>query len=263
MHRPLAALSAAVLLTAVVAGCGSAEPAAAPSPTATTASTPTPSPTPTVEPLTVKNVVARLDAATNAHTSYDTTIDETGAAPFHGTASVDFADGKQNIAMLASTPDGDMEIRIVDGLLFVRMPSLLGEKFFQVDPADTSNPLSELGTLLDDVDESTFAGLEQAIVSFDKTGAPEDVNGVTVQPYTLVVDTTKIAPEVVAEMLPEGVPALPPTLTYQYWIAEDDTVHKVVYEIGGTTSTMTFANFGAAAPVTAPPADQVTTEMPF
>ncbi|AEE44534.1 hypothetical protein [Cellulomonas fimi] len=262
--RPLVALSATALLAVTLTACSSAEPEpAAASPSKTATATPTPTPTPTVEPLSAANVVARLDAASNAQTSYDTTIDETGSAPFHGTASVDFAGGKRNIAMVGSMPDGDIEIRIVDGLLFVRMPALLGEKYFQVDPADTSNPLAELGTLLDELDRSEFSGMEQAIVSFDPVGAPEDLGGVTVQPYQLVVDTTKIAPEVAAGMLPEGVAALPPTLTYQYWVSDDDLVHKVAYDIAGNGTTITFANYGAGAPVTAPPADQVTTEMPF
>jgi len=56
---------------------------------------------------------------------------------------------------------------------------------------------------------------------------------------------------------------LPATFEYTFWIGPDDLVRKMAFDLMGSQTEMTFSNWGAGAPVTAPTADQITTEDPF
>lgn len=262
-RRPLIAVTTAVALTTLLAACGG-DPAASEQPVPTKAAA-TATPTPTVEPLSAENVVARLEAAAAAQASYDVTMEVTGPTTMSATGSFQAVDGQENFAMRMNIPGmGDIETVFVGGLLYLKIPALLGDQYLQIDPNDASNPLAaEFAGIGDEVGGSAVEGLEDAVTSVEKAGAPEQLDGVEVQPYTVVVDTTKLPADKVAELMPEGAPSLPPTITYSYWVDADDLLRKVRYELVGLSTTLTMTNFGTAAPVTAPPADQVTTEMPF
>ncbi|MDC7121670.1 hypothetical protein OMK64_08985 [Cellulomonas fimi] len=262
--RSILALPVSVVLAATLAACGggsaTADESPAPVPTKTASATPTP----TVEVLSATNLVSRLDGALKAQTSYDMTLDMTGAATFQGTASMQVVDGAQNMAMRMSMPEvGDMEVRFVGGMAYLKI-AMLGEQFFQIDPNDASNPLAaDFGGMTEQFDTG-LSGMEEAITSVEPAGPEETIDGVTVQPYTVVVDTTKMTGEAAAKLAEaESVAELPATLTYTYWVGADDLVRKVSYELVGMTTTMTFTNFGAGTPVTAPAPEQITTEMPF
>lgn len=262
--RSILALPVSVVLAATLAACGGGSATADQSSTAAPTATATATPTPTVEVLSASNLVARLDGALNAQTSYDMTLDMTGATTFQGNASMQVVDGAQNIAMRMTMPEvGDMEVRFVGGIAYLKI-AMLGEQFFQIDPNDASNPLAaDFGGMTEQFDTG-LSGMEEAIASVEPAGAEETLDGVTVQPYTVVVDTTKLTGDAAAKLAEaEAVAELPATLTYTYWVGEDDLVRKVSYELMGMTTTLTFTNFGKGAPVTAPAPEQVTTEMPF
>ncbi|MCC2317375.1 hypothetical protein [Cellulomonas chengniuliangii] len=265
----LLALPLALLLAGSLAACGGGSPAASESPkpsrTQAETPTPTPTPTPTVEPLTPENVIARLTAAEAALTSYDVALSVTGATPMEITGSADLAGGKQNIAMVISDSElGALELRFVDGALFLKMAMLTGDLFLQLDPDDPSNELaSAFGGLDDAVMESGFEGTEQAVVSVTPVGSPEVLDGVEVQAYEVVLDTAKFSAEAASDMLEEGMDALPPTVTFTYWVDGDDVPRKTVYELNGSVTTIIVTNLGAGSPVTAPAPEQITTDMPF
>lgn len=263
----LTALPVAILVAAGLTACGG-EPAAAPSPSPTkavVAESPTPTPTPTVEELTAANFVARATAGEATATSYDVAVSVTGAATMEMTGSADLAGGKHNVAIHLTDPDvGPIEIRFVDGLLYVNIAEIGGGLFYQVDPNDAANPLAEAFGDLGEVLSSAFEGMDQAVTSVTKVGAPEVLDGVEVQAYQVVVDSTKITPDVAQGMLEdEGLTVLPPTLTYTHWLDAQDVPRKSSYELNGTTTTVVFTHVGAGTPVTVPPAEQVTTEIPF
>ncbi len=263
----LLALPVGVVLVAGLAACGGGSATAGSTPTTDTSAsaTPTPTPTPTVDGLTVENAFARLSAAESVATSYDVTLSMTGPETMEMTGSADLADGKQNVAMILPDPDlGAIEVRFVDGVLYLGMGDLTGGKFLQLDPNDASNPLAAgFAGFADSIGGSELAGMEQAFTSVTPVGEPEQLDGVEVQAYEIVVDTAKISPEAGQELLAGGLAQLPPTITYTYWVDAQDVPRKVVYELMGTTTTMLMRNVGAGAPVVAPTPDQITTEMPF
>jgi hypothetical protein len=266
LRSRLFALPAAVLLTATLAACGGGSDSPSAEKTSASADKSTPTPTPEVAELTTEDFVARLTAAQDGVTSYDIAMTTTGAAASSATGSVDTADGKQDMAIKMSTAEtGDIEVRMVGGMLYLNLAELSGGLFLQVDPNDPSNPFgAAFSTLGEDMSASAgIKNLEAALVSVTATGESEAIDGTDTQVYEVVVDTTKIAPELQTSLGADGAAALPETLTYTYWIDADDLIRQVAFDIAGTTTTTTFSNFGAGAPVEAPPADQITTEMPF
>ena len=262
LRTRLAVLPAAVVLVATLTACGGGTPAAEPSAPAPATS----SSAPAVEPLSVENVVARFDAAQQSVTSYDLTMTTTGVAAMEATGSADLTDGKRNVSLVMSSPEmGDFEFRLVDGIIYLNMGPLTGGLFVQADPNDPADEFAAgFAGFEDDILGTEFEGMEDAITSVTAVGEPEEIDGVPTQPYDVVIDTTKIAADVAEGLLTEeALDALPATLTYTYWLDADDVPRKMAFDIAGTTTTMTMRNVNAGTPVVAPPADQITTELPF
>lgn len=261
----LVAAPVSLLLAASLAACGGGSPAADASAEPTRAQQESPTPTPTVEALGVQNVVARLTAAQSAVTSYDVVMSVTGATEMELTGSVDLAAGRRNVAMSMSDPDmGALEALFVDGVLYLKLGALTGGLYLQLDPNDPSDELAAGFAGLDEaITESGFEGTEAAVVSVTPVGAPEMLDGVEVQVYDVVLDTAKFSAEAAGSLLEEGMAALPPTVTYRYWVDADDVARKTVSELNGSVTTITVMNLGAGTPVAAPAPEQVTTDLPF
>jgi hypothetical protein len=155
-----------------------------------------------------------------------------------------------------------MEIRLVGGQMYINMGELTGGLFWQVDATDTSNPLT--ASLAQSTSQSSAAdsleALVPALVSVEKSGPEEEIDGVSTQPYDVVVDTSKItgpAAEQFASAAASGV-EVPAQITYTYWIGADQLPRKLSMDMLGTTVEMTFSNWGGPVTIEAPPADQVT-----
>lgn len=228
--------------------------------------TATPSPTPeetAAATLTKDDFVRTIVAAYVAVGSYDFTL-ELGPAGSLGTVSGSMHLGDVPAYDMTMTMDGmDIRMLAVDGTGYVHLGELTGGKFLAVDPADTSNPFAEaFADSMDQADPSM--GLEEheaAIISVTAVGGPTDVDGVALQEYEVVVDP-RLMPERMADLessMPEGV-EVPETLTYTYLVDADGLTHEVTYELYGLEGRMTLSGWGAAAPVTAPTPDQVTTQ---
>jgi len=216
--------------------------------------------------LTVDNIVPRLEAAQATVTSYDVAMSVTGRTPVEATGSVDLADGKHNVAIEGTSPHfGDVELRFVDGVLYVDVAALTGGKFVQLDAADLGTGLGKAFTGFTDraVTGTHLDGMKDAITSVTATGAPETLDGVEVQAYDVVVDTARLTADAAAEARQAGVTRLPATLTSTFWVDGDDLIRKVTSAAAGTTTTVTITNIGAGSPVAAPPADQITTQKLF
>ena len=106
--------------------------------------------------------------------------------------------------------------------------------------------------------------LQGAIVSVTKVGAPEQVGGALSQAYDVVVDLSKVTgttrqslDEARTQAAAAGA-TLPSTLTYRYWVDAKGLVHRVVNEMLGTSTQMTFEGWGEPVEIQAPTADQIT-----
>lgn len=268
-RRLLAAPATVVLLGALAACGGSASGASAGSPTLEPTAV-AEEPQVEVVDLTPADLVEAIAATGRAGATYDFTMTTVGQfleLQAGGSARVDDA-GETSIAMVMSSPQtGDAELRLVDGLVYLSLGEATQGKFLQIDPNDPSDPLAPLaGDLADQADPTKgMAKTEAAIIGMTKSGEPRQMDGVLAQPYEVVMDLAKLPPEAragFAEAEAAGVP-LPPTLTYVYWIGPDNLIRMLSVDLAGTSTELTFMNWGDGAPVSVPSADQITTEAPI
>lgn len=267
--RRLLAVPAAVALVWSLTACGGSTEASTETTTTPSATAEATQEAEGVE-LTQANFLQTIAAAQAEAKSYDFTMSTSAAGQaMDATGSVQIEDdGTQSLSMVMELPEmGQMEVRMAGGLTYMNLGELTGGKFLQVDPSDASNPLAAgLGDMTGEIDPTkALADAEAAVTSVTKKGDAEDVDGVEATPYEVVMDPTKL-PEEQRAGLDQAAAAgatIPATFVYTYWLDVDNRVRKMAFDLMGSTTEMTFSNWGSGAPVTAPPADQITTENPF
>jgi lipoprotein LprG len=215
--------------------------------------------------LTTENFAERLTAATVEAGSYsiDMTTEAAGAS---GTisADVELTDSTTNMAMTMDQQGMQMEIRVVDAIFYLNLGEVSNNMFVMVDPADESNPLAaQFSGIEEQLDPTaSLEGFEGAFSSVEKVGEPVDVDGVQAQQYTVVVDTTKVTGQLQEQAEAAGA-ALPPELTYEYWVDDQDRMVRTTSEVAGATVDMTFSGWGEDFGITAPAEDEISTEPLF
>ena len=127
------------------------------------------------------------------------------------------------MTMSSAQMTAPIEMRIVGGQLYINMGDVTGGKFWQVDATDTSNPLT--ASIAQSTSQSSatdsLAALVPALVTVEEAGAEEQIDGVSTQPYDVVVDTSKLggqSAEQFAAAAEAGV-EVPTQITYTYWVA--------------------------------------------
>lgn len=263
----LAAAPAAALLALALAACGgSSTDAEAEAPTSPSASV---EETPEADglDLTVENFAQVTTDAMTAAGSYDflMEMDAAGEA-MTMSGSADLSGDTQSIAVKTDMAGLTMEVRAHEGMAYVNLGEITGGKFIAIDPTDASNPLADsFSDLAGEVDPTQdILAYEEAMVSVTPTGEPEQLDGVEVQAYDVVIDPTK-APELAADLessLPLGV-EMPETITYTYWLDADALTHRIRFAFLEVSADMRFSSWGSATPVTAPAPEEITTESPF
>lgn len=273
--RCLLAAPVTVVLLGALAACGgssSGVSAGSSSPEAATVAEEPLVEEPQVEvvELTAENLVETIAAAQQEAATYDFALTSAGAGyamQASGSARL-LGSGETELAMVLTGPQtGDMEIRLVGGLVYLSLGEVTQGKFLQIDPNDPSDPFAAVaGNLADQADPTKgMAKSQAAIIGVTKSGDPQQMDGVLAQPYEVVIDTTMLPPEAraaFAEAEAAGL-TLPATITYVYWMGPDNLIRMLSFDLLGTSSEMTFTNWGSGAPISVPSADQVTTEAPF
>jgi hypothetical protein len=213
--------------------------------------------------LTAEDVIARITAASQEAGTVSMEM-ETSAAEQSMSASgvLRYGDATQEIAMTIDSPDagGTVELRVVGGMIYMSMAELTEGKFVQIDPADTSNPLAAaFAPMMSQMDPTAqLSTYEGAILSFEKSGEPEEVGGALAQPYEMTIDSAKVLAAMGGTADAAGVPA---ELVSTYWVDADDLIRRVQSESAGSTVDMTMSGWGDPVEIVAPTADQLT-ELP-
>jgi len=190
-----------------------------------------------------------LDEATTAHVAM-----ELGGAAGTAEGDTDYTKSPPEIAMTMTLAQlgGDVEVRMVAGTMYMKSATF-GDKWVSVPLDDPSSPLGSMGDLFDVT--KTLEGFANAVTS--ATRGTEDVDGESLDHYTATVDTQKL----LASMpeLSAAAGTLPKTVTQEWWFDEDGLIRKFSGDFGGTSTAMTFSDWGEDVSIEAPPADQVTT----
>jgi hypothetical protein len=269
VRRSLAAALVLPLAAAALTACNdddssssSSGSSSAPSPSEATSSdsgSPSTDAGGSVEPAAfVDRLEAGIERSTTAHVSMS--LDTGAMGTMTGKGDLDYSTSSSpGVAMTLSSDalGGDMDVRLVDQVMYISIPKMTHDKVVKVDLDDPSNPL---GAGLGGLDPlSSLTALEKGTKSVTYVGQ-EEVDGRQLDHYQLRVDTAELLKST-GQKVPQGG-GFPDTVDYQIWLDDQQRVAKVVMDLGDQGSLeMSVTDWGTDVDIEAPPADQVV-EMP-
>lgn len=260
-YRNSAAVVAAAMTTAVLAGCGSAgSPAAAPSSTASSSPAP-----PTDAAGLARELQASSAAVRSAHLTMTVTA---GTMTITGAGNELLAQGKLQAMDLTETvpPVGELRIVIDAGKTYLELPAAInhtGKPWVPVSPTSTNPVVRQLGSTLQSAREST--SLEQ-FTTFTAAARvtrymKETLDGAPVTHYVLSVDIAKLPAALPGkqQLTAAGLTTLPVDL----WVDRQGRTVKFVENLTvkgqRVATTLAIGQYNAPVTITPPPADQVAT----
>lgn len=264
LHRSLTALALAGVL--VLSGCGDDDNGGAKvgdSASASVSDSPSETPSQTGsdegEEVDRADFLADMRAGVEGFTTAHVTMDiAAGAGDMTGEGDMELTGGKLAMAMDMSLPtlgDGKVEMRLVDGFMYMKMPGQTGGKFIKLDLSDPSGPLGSLGGLTDAFDPSksfdTFAEGLTKVVALGE----DDLDGEDLDHYRLTVDTSKVD---AFKGIP-GAASIPETLEYDMWVDDEFRMRGMEMDLPTGKTSVRYTDLGEPVDIEAPAPSQVTT----
>ncbi len=212
---------------------------------------------------------AVMSALQDAETMSFTVMSDSGAAASEMSGVMRYDEDGVDM-QAASTGAEPMEIVMLDQILYISGEGMglpEGKTWFKVDMNDPSGPFAMLGKSTDP--SAMFAAMETP-KRFKLIGA-EDVDGVRANHYNVVMDTAAYVKAM--EMPAQMTSLMPKEIGMEMWLDADNRPVKFRQEIeipamagsGEPTKSTTegiYSDFGADVEIEAPPADEVTDQMP-
>lgn len=211
----------------------------------------------------VRTVTDGLEASTTARMTL--AMDLGSAGKMNAEGDIDYSTNPPQMAMTMASPmgGGDMDIRMVDGIMYLSMGELTQGKFIKIDPADPKGPLAGMGMegMLDQLDPGkALANMEQGIDTVVFVGEEDGQDR-----YELTVDLSQLADQM-GGLPPAAGAEMPEAVTYDLWLDDEGRFTKMSMDelpVAGSTGSMemTVSGWGEEVDIEAPSADQIT-EMP-
>jgi len=151
---------------------------------------------------------------------------------------------------------GALEMILVDGSMFIAVPGVTQEgQFIQMTQEELG--MASGGDLTGAVDmDRTWDAWETGTESVTFVGV-EDVDGDPMEHFRLLVDTES-AMDASGET--QG-PGMPPTITYDVWVDDDDLMRQLEFELEGAAAELRIDDWGEPVDVQAPEESDLV-EMP-
>lgn len=261
--RRLAAAAAASVLLVGLTGCGGDDTTAV-SDDATTQSSPT-EPTeseseseePSEEPeeqsggYDAKELLAAMKAAVEENETAHLVMEMGGnGQSMSAEGDVSYVGDSTSMQLTMQSPEmgqGAIEVRMLDGVMYMSMPPMTPEgKFLELDLNDPNSPLGNLGGVTQGDPLETFKAFDEGLRDVKYLGS-EEVDGEEMDHYVLTVDG-KAAAE--AQGAPAG--SVPDELTYDLWLDDQDLMRRVQYTMAGGGVTISMSDWGEPVTVKAP-----------
>ena len=191
-----------------------------------------------------------LDKATTAHVSME--LGGQGTAEGDADYSADPPELAMKMTMAAL--GGDIEVRMVDGTIYLKSPTLSGEQWISIPLDDPNSPLGSLGSQLDPTKQFEVFGAAVSTATYD---GPVDLDGESLDHYTATVDTQKLL-----EQLPEAGQAgqLPDSMQQEWWFDDEGRIRQLKTAMGSLGDvSVALSDWGKEVEIEAPPSDEVTT----
>jgi len=257
--RRLAAAAAASVLLVGLAGCGGDDtaPVADETTTESSASEPTETETESEEPEEVSGgydrdeLLAAMKAAVSENESAHLVMDISGQGEsMTAEGDVSYAGDTTAMQLLMQAPQlgpGTIEMRMVDGVMYMSMPPMTPEgKFLAFDTRDGNSPFGDMGAVTQGDPLATFEAFDEGLKKVSYLGT-ESVDGEEMDHYVLTVDSKAAAQ---TQGRPPG--GLPENLTYDLWLDGDDLMRRMQYSMAGGGVTITMSDWGEPVTVKAP-----------
>ena len=212
----------------------------------------------------VTTITDGLEASTTAHVTMTMSLGPSGEMNAEG--DLDYTTDPPNVAMTMTSPmgGGDMDIRMVDGIMYLSMGELTQGKFIKIDPSDPKGPMAGLGMdgMLDQMDPGkALKNLEGGISEVTFVGEEDGLDH-----YALSVDMQAMLDQMGNDLPPSVESEMPESLTYDLWLDDEGRFTKMSMDdlpMAGASGSMemTVSDWGADVDIEAPAPSQVT-EMP-
>jgi hypothetical protein len=252
LRRSLAALAAPLLLSGLVA-CGSDEPAEQ--------SSSSESESQEIGAVDKGEFIDDLKAGLEDSTTASMTMHmDAGGQVLHADGEVDYTTDPPQMAMTMESPavaGQSIEMRLVDGVLYMNMGQMTGNKFVSYDLSDAANLPPGMDQLTSTMDplaafDSFEDGLESVVFKGD-----EDVDGEQLGHYEMKLDTSKVKQ---LQQLPTQA-QMPEEIVYDVWLDDQNRMRKMNMDLdtGSAPVEMEIELFDWDEPVdiAAPPAGEV------
>ena len=254
-HLPGRTLAAAATtaLVLTLSGCGGGEDGASDS----SSSGDVPDEGATVEPADfVDDMTAGLEASSTAVMQLTA---DAGGSNIEAEGEIDYSTDPVSMAMEMSNPmmaDQPVQLRMVDGVVYLNAGPMTNEKFVSYDLSDPTNLPPGLSGLTDQLDPlAQFQEFEDALTKVTFVGE-EEVDGETLAHYDLLLDPTKME---TFEGAPESA-GLPEEIPYELWFDDEFRIRQMKTELDMTPAVsvdIKLDEWGEPVEIEAPPADDV------
>lgn len=260
--RKTLGISLAAGLLALTSACGGsgdgdAAPAAADG-SSPSAAAKQPAAAPAEGELTQDNFVERLSAAQlEAGSAHMEMTSGMGGQTITMSGDVQMAESVADSASHLTMDMGamTMDLRLVEGVMYLKMGEMTGGKYAKIDLTDPDSPLAQqYGSMADQADPTAqLQTFKSALVEFDNQGDGGEIDGVDTTKIEVAVDTAKVLEEQ-GQQLPKSMPK---ELRYVMHVGADDLLRKMTMDLAGTESTLTWTKWGEPVEVEAPAKDEI------
>jgi len=263
IRRNLAAAALAPLLLTGFAACGDDQPTAGDDASASSSPSASESASPStgdsIDPATFVDDV--LGGLTDASTAHLTMSMKGGPASMTMEGDVDYSSTPPEMSMSMTNEmlgEGKIEVRLVDGVMYMQMPQLGKGRWIKIDLAAADSPLG--GDLLKQMNpETQLKAMKDAVTKVEYVG-DERVDGDSLKHYTMTVRSDAFR-DLQGQLGKTGAGAtdkLPSVLTYDVWTDQDGMLRQTEVALGDLGSvTTTMSDWGDPVDIEAPPADDV------
>ncbi len=206
-----------------------------------------------------------MKAAIAENESAHVTMELTGGGQaMSGEGDVSYAGDNTAMQMTMQIPQmggGDMEMRMIDGVMYMSIPPMTPKgKFIKIDTNDPNSPFGDLGGVTQGDPLATFDAFDAGLQDATYVGA-EDVDGEQMDHYVLTVDAKKAA----KAQGQDYEQSMPDTITYDMWIDDSDLMRRIEFDLGALGGgaadsggmVMTMSDWGKPVSVKAPPAGAI------
>ncbi len=149
-----------------------------------------------------------------------------------------------------------MEIRQVDGDMYIQMGEMTDGKWMIMDAADGILGETDFMEQLDPTVQSER--LKDAIVEFEVEEDADTIDGVSTTKYIITLDTEKVTGD--SDYLDgQLTDALGDEIVYEMYLGDDDLVRRQVMDMAGSTQEIDYSKWGEPVTVEAPSEDETLT----